>query len=450
MNCAEANFDGIVGPTHNYSGLSTGNVASGRSKFSVALPKTAALQGLAKMKALADAGFLQAVLPPHERPSVQWLRHWGLPGRNDAEVLYNAAKSAPELLSAASSASAMWTANAGTVAPSQDTADGRLHFTAANLNSKLHRALEPAFTGRVMRRIFANEELFAHHPALDGGAAMGDEGAANHTRLAPSHAHSGLHVFVYGRQAQSPGAPAPRKFPARQSLEASQAIARLHQLDASHCCFIQQSPDAIDAGVFHNDVIAVGSTNLLLYHEQAFLNGGADIDRIRATYETLYGTQLSCLRVTNEAVPLQEAVNSYLFNSQLLALPEGGHLLVAPTECEENPAVAALLQSWLASAHHPIRRIRFFNLRESMRNGGGPACLRLRVVLNEKERTAIQANIWMNDNLYPQLVRWVERHYRDELHPAELADPLLLQESRSALDALTQILNLGNLYDFQQ
>lgn len=450
METWEINFDGLVGPTHNYSGLSVGNVASLRSKAGVSRPKAAALQGLSKMKALADAGFAQAVLPPHERPSVQWLRRWGISGNNDADVLANAAKSAPELLSAACSASAMWTANAATMAPSSDTFDGKLHITPANLNSKLHRAIEADFTARSLKAVFKDERYFTHHAPLAGGVAMSDEGAANHTRLAPEHGATGLHLFVYGREAQNPQAPAPLKFPARQTLESCQSIARLHQLSARHCCFVQQSPKAIDAGVFHNDVIAVGNCDLLLFHEEAFLNGTTDVERIAQSYAHLHHSELRCVKIPANEVSLDDAVNSYLFNSQLLKLASGGHLLVAPAECTEVASVAALLERWQNDPHHPVREIRFFNLRESMRNGGGPACLRLRVVLNASERAAIKARVMLTNELYQHLLQWVENHYRDELHPAELADPALLQESREALDSLTQILNLGSLYDFQK
>ena len=49
----EFNFDGLVGPSHNYAGLSFGNVASFSNVKSASNPKQAALQGLAKMRALA-------------------------------------------------------------------------------------------------------------------------------------------------------------------------------------------------------------------------------------------------------------------------------------------------------------------------------------------------------------------------------------------------------------
>ena len=146
MSAYEVNFDGLVGLTHHYAGLSFGNVASTRNQQAVANPKLAARQGLLKMKQLADLGFVQAVLPPHERPQVDLLRQLGFSG-TDAQVLARAAQQAPRLLCAVSSASAMWTANAATVSPSSDTADGRVHFTVANLNNKFHRASEAIAEG---------------------------------------------------------------------------------------------------------------------------------------------------------------------------------------------------------------------------------------------------------------------------------------------------------------
>ena len=146
----EANFDGLPGPTHNYSGLARGNLAAERNKSLVANPRRAALQGLAKMKALAARGFVQAVLPPHERPDVAALRALGFAG-NDSALLAAAARQAPHLLAACSSAAAMWVANAATVSPSGDTADGRVHLTPANLVAHFHRSLEAATTTRVLR-----------------------------------------------------------------------------------------------------------------------------------------------------------------------------------------------------------------------------------------------------------------------------------------------------------
>ncbi|GGD53676.1 N-succinylarginine dihydrolase [Caballeronia grimmiae] len=446
MQAYEANFDGLVGPTHNYAGLSFGNVASRSNEKSVANPKAAAKQGLRKMKRLADLGFHQGVLPPLERPSVKLLRSVGFTG-DDAAVIQRAALDAPELLAAASSASAMWTANAATVSPSADTADGRVHFTPANLAAKLHRAIEHGGTRRSLAAIFADESRFRIHHALPGTPALGDEGAANHTRFAREYGDKGVEFFVYGRSEYGQG-PQPQRFPARQTLEASRAVARLHGLDEASTVFAQQSPDVIDAGVFHNDVIAVGNRTTLFCHERAFVDQARVYDALSAKLHA-QGASFTALEVPDNEVSVADAVSSYLFNSQLLSRADGTQVLVVPQECRENARVAAYLDS-LATRTTPIDEVLVFDLRESMKNGGGPACLRLRVVLNDAERAAVNPNVWMNDTLFARLDAWIDAHYRDSLAPGDLADPRLLTESRAALDELTTILGLGAVYDFQR
>jgi succinylarginine dihydrolase len=440
----EFNFDGLVGPSHNYAGLSFGNVASFNNVKSVSNPKEAALQGLAKMRALAARGFAQALLPPQARPDFRLLRAIGFTG-SDADVIGRAFREAPVLLACAYSASPMWTANAATVSPSADTADGRTHFTVANLNSKLHRSYEHTRTARALRAIFHDERHFAVHDALPPTPAFGDEGAANHARLCADHGAAGVELFVYGRVEFDPEAPAPKRFPARQTLEASQAVARLHGLAAGRAVFAQQDPGVIDQGVFHNDVISVGNGNVLFYHQQAFADEAATLDALRAAMAAS-GADFHPVRVDAADVPVADAVTSYLFNSQLLTKPDGGMALVVPQECQENQAVARYLQG-LTSGGGPIDELIGFDLRQSMRNGGGPACLRLRVALTDAEARAMHQGVVMTEDLYGRLVAWVERHYRDRLAPADLADPSLAIEVRAALEELSRVLDLPGLYD---
>ncbi|WP_322102030.1 N-succinylarginine dihydrolase [Paraburkholderia sp. J41] len=446
VSALEANFDGLVGPTHNYAGLSFGNVASQNNERSVANPRAAAQQGLRKMKRLADLGFAQGVLPPQERPSIRLLRELGFGGK-DAEAIAKAAKDAPELLAAASSASAMWTANAATVSPSADTPDRRVHFSPANLTSKLHRAIEHEATRRTLATIFADREHFAVHEALPGTPALGDEGAANHTRFCAQYGARGVEFFVYGRSEYRRG-PEPKRFPARQTFEASRAIAQRHGLSDASVVFAQQNPEVIDAGVFHNDVIAVGNRSTLFCHERAFVAQSAVYDELRAKLAA-HDAPFHLIEVPESRVSVADAVKSYLFNSQLLSRADGTQLLVVPQECRENPQVAVYLDE-LAESSGPIDEVLVFDLRESMKNGGGPACLRLRVALTEAQRAATASGVWMNDALFARLDAWIAAHYRDRLAPQDLADPKLLDESRTALDELTQILGLGSLYDFQR
>lgn len=446
MSGYEINFDGLVGPTHHYAGLSFGNVASTNNRNNLSNPKLAAQQGLLKMKALADLGLKQGVFAPQERPHVPTLRRLGFSG-SDSDVIAAAMRAAPALLSALSSASSMWTANSCTVSPSADSADGRVHFTAANLNNKFHRSIEHQTTSRILQAMFNHDVYFAHHEALPEAALFGDEGAANHNRLSGAYDQAGIQVFVYGQQ-QLGGTVAPKKFPARQTREASEAIARLHGLHADRTVFVQQNPEVIDQGVFHNDVIAVSNQQVLFHHQQAFLNQSQALAEIREKMAVI-GQDFVAIEVPEQRVTVQDAVSTYLFNSQILTRPDGAMTLVVPEESRQNASVWAYLTDLLQMGT-PIDQIKVFDLRESMRNGGGPACLRLRVALNDAELAAVNPNIMMNDALFSTLNQWVERHYRDRLAQDDLADPQLLIESRTALDELTQILGLGSVYHFQR
>lgn len=445
MQQFEVNFDGLVGPTHNYAGLSTGNVASQNNANAVSNPKEAAKQGLAKMKALADMGMKQGVLAPQERPDIAMLRRLGFSG-SDAQVLDKAAKQAPQVFLACCSASSMWTANAATVSPGADTMDGRIHFTPANLTNKFHRSLEPAVTGAILQATFDNDKYFAHHTHLPDNEHFGDEGAANHTRLCTEYGKAGVELFVYGRYAFNHSKPAPVRYPARQTFEASQAISRLHGLKDEKVVYIQQNPDVIDQGVFHNDVISVGNQNVLFYHEQAFLNTGSVLKEIRRKFGD---SPLHFIEVPTSAVSVMDAVSTYLFNTQIITLPQGHMAIIAPAECQENPAVSDYLNTLIAM-DTPVKEVKYFDVKQSMRNGGGPACLRLRVAMNEKEIKAANPHTLMNDILFARLNQWVEKHYRDRLSEQDLRDPQLLTESRTALDELTQIMKLGSVYPFQQ
>ncbi|WP_428386252.1 N-succinylarginine dihydrolase [Mucisphaera sp.] len=442
----EVQFDGLVGPTHNYAGLAPGNLASQSHQGLTSSPKIAALQGLAKAKALADLGIPQAILPPHPRPNLSLLRRLGFTG-DDANILATAHRHAPDLLAAASSASPMWTANAATISPSPDTADNRLHLTPANLTSALHRSIEAPFTTHLLKQIFTDDSHFAIHDPLP--ASLPDEGAANHTRLSPTHDQPALELFVYGSQAPRgtlPNQIEPKRFSARQHLASSQAIARLHQLNPDHALFIQQHPEAIDAGVFHNDVIAVGDTNLLLLHEKAFLNQQDATDQIATAYQNLTNDTLTIIIIREDQVSLKQAVDAYLFNSQLLRTPDGKRLIVCPDHCRQTPAVANLLNTWQQNG--TFDEVLFFDLHQSMSNGGGPACLRLRITLTPEQQNAIPHSLYLTPTLHEQLTHWINHHYSDQLTPNDLADPQLIRTSKDALDQLSRILNLPNLYKF--
>jgi len=408
---AEANIDGLVGPTHNYAGLSYGNVASEKYAMTVSNPRAAALQGVAKMKFLHDLGIPQLVMPPQPRPNIKTLKRLGYRKLTDVPT---------ELLHQLSSASSMWAANAAMVSASADTNDGKVHFTPANLVSKFHRSIEPAVTAHYLKQIFPGEH-FVHHEPLPAHAMFSDEGAANHMRLTEEHGKKGVEVFVYGG--------ASKKYPARQSKQACEAIVRLHELAAERVVLLEQSAEAIDAGVFHNDVIAMSNEQLFIYHEKAY----TQIDSRLAGFTNAV--------IREKDLPLKEAVATYFFNSQIVTLPRGGAVVIAPVECEGNLKAKNCFDRLMREGH--IEAVYYLDVRESMKNGGGPACLRLRVVLTEKELESVHKHVWLNDKLYQSLCQWIEKRYRDRIAPDDLRDPMLAKESEDALSELAAILKLS-------
>ncbi len=439
----EVNFDGLIGPTHNYAGLSPGNVASASNAGGASNPRAAALQGLAKMRRLSALGLRQGVLPPMPRPDLSTLRSLGFSGP-DEKILKDAWEADPTLLAAAWSASSMWAANAATVSPSADTEDGRVHFTPANLASNFHRSLETAATTTALRRIFADKSRFTVHDPLPCQARYSDEGAANHIRFATEHGAPGVELFVYGVDAHDPVLTR-RRYPTRQTRAACEAIARRHRLDPARVVYARQHPDAIDAGVFHNDVISTGNLRTFLYHEQAFATSRSLVTDLSAPL----GERLCCVEAHDSDFAIHDAVTSYLFNSQLVTVPDGSTTLIAPLEVRENARVAAFIDRVIDDPANPIARAEYLDVRESMRNGGGPACLRLRVVLTDDELARIHPGVLFTPDLDRRLTTWVEAHYPDRLTADDLVDPRLARRCLDALDELTRILGLPGLYPFQ-
>jgi succinylarginine dihydrolase len=409
MLLPETQMDGLVGPTHNYAGLSFGNVASEKHALSASNPKKAALEGLRKMKFVHDLGVPQLVMPPQPRPAMKILRDLGIDG----------VEKAPEaLLHQVYSASAMWVANAATVSPSADCADGKVHITPANLASKFHRFMEADATASLLKRILPSAH-FIHHPPLPAHAVFADEGAANHMRLCRADGGQSTEIFVYGETG--------RKYPARQSLPASRAIAEMHRLERA--VFLRQGSAAIDAGVFHNDVIAMSHRNLLVHHEAAYEETDAG---------TLDGFTRIVIR--EKELSLENAVSTYFFNSQLVSLPSGKTAVIAPGECEENDQARACFEKLAAEGH--VAAVHYLDVRESMKNGGGPACLRLRLPLEPAELSAVNKNVLLDNLLFNTLCRWIETHYRDRIIADDLRDPSLARESLAAVDGLYTLLGL--------
>jgi len=415
MALLEINFDGIVGPSHNYAGLSLGNLAATANAGETSYPRAAALQGLAKMRHNMALGLRQGILLPPPRPNSAFLAGLGAGPQTD-----------PRLTGAAWSASAMWAANAATVSPAPDTADGRCHITPANLVTMPHRAQEWPQTSRQLAVAFANERHFAiHAPILP---SFGDEGAANHMRMCGSHGTAGLEIFVYGR---SGGV-----FPARQHEQASRAVARLHGLDPDHTLFIEQNPEAISAGAFHNDVVAVANERVLLVHERAFFHAEA---AYAAILEKL--PEADIIVVRDSEVSLAEAIRSYLFNAQLVSLPQGGMALVVPFEAAESAPVRAWLDALLAW-NGPIRQVLPVDVRQSMANGGGPACLRLRIVANPD---TIDHRFLIDDTKITLIEDSISQHWPEAIAPHELGDEQLARQCLNARAHLLSTLDLSVL-----
>ena len=434
----EVNFDGLIGPSHNYGGLSDGNLASAKNEGQVSNPREAAIQGLEKMRRMVRAGLKQGVLPPLERPSQSLLVATGF-GNRDGDIIDEVARHHPSTLKAAYSASSMWTANAATVSPSSDTRDGRLHFTAANLSTMLHRSIEHPDTTALLYAIFEDEEYFCVHAALPMHSDYSDEGAANHVRLCKTHGAKGVEVFVYGRDGDDSKA----DYPARQTLLASQCVAGSHGLNHDRVVMIRQAKKAIDAGAFHNDVVCVGTLDTLFFHEFAFEDIEKTLADIRKASDGLFDPKP--VMVPDAEVPLADAISSYLFNSQLLQMPgEDRLVLVAPTETEDTQSTREFCQR-MVDGNGPIGRVDYVDVRQSMRNGGGPACLRLRVVMSEAELAACHQGVLLNDAKIDALQDVVRRTYRDRLAPSDLADPSFAGECINARAELLKVLELSSL-----
>jgi succinylarginine dihydrolase len=416
MALVEINFDGIIGPSHNYAGLSVGNLASSNNAGAPSYPRAAALQGIEKMRANLRLGLAQGFFMPLDRPNQNWLS--GL--SSDMQ------SAEPHIRAAAFSASAMWAANAATVSPAPDTADGKCHLSAANLLTMAHRSHEWTGTLAQLKLAFDDEAHFAVHEPVP--APFGDEGAANFMRLCRTHGDAGIEIFVYGKT----GGP----FPARQHIEASKAIARAHRLDTGKTLFVQQSEVAIAAGAFHNDVVSVANEHVLFTHEQAFEHPEqtyADIKRLLPEAEIII--------VPAERVSLADAIQSYLFNAQLVSLPDGGMALILPSEAQDNARVWGWLSEMVAG-NGPIRKLVPVDVRQSMANGGGPACLRLRVVADP---ATVDPRFIANEAKLDQIASVVAAYWPDSIVPDQLGDASFMDQVRAARMALLTMCDLTAL-----
>jgi succinylarginine dihydrolase len=442
----EINIDGMVGPTHHFGGLGVGNVASQAHSGQVSNPRDAAIQGLEKMCRLAGMGVPQFFLPPSPRPNLYFLSQLGFQG-SPSDQLKRAYDESPEILSAAYSSAFMWTANAATVSSGADCADGMTHITVANLCSNLHRSQEASERLAMLRELFASVPQVRLHGPLPSSTPLRDEGAANHMRLWDSSSGSGISVFAYSEDYQQGRR---QRFPSRHSKAASLAIARQHGLIPDNTFMLRQHPEAIDAGVFHNDVIATSNMNLFIHHELAFVGAETQLQELDNSFQRVTGRPLIRLVVPNSRLPLEQAVASYLFNSQII-VPTTSHskretpemVILCPRQCQEINSARGIVEDWVRDPNIPIQKVEYVALDQSMAGGGGPACLRLRVCLDEHQIREIPRAFWLTPERLDALRSWVIKYYPAELSATDLAREEFAQHALSAVDALYREMNLS-------
>lgn len=416
MSEIEIQVDRLVGPTHHFGGLGVGNVASMSHGGEVSNPAAAALQGLAKMRLVAELTKVQFVLPPQSRPDFELLRGLGFSGSNE-DVLKQALDQSRGLLSAACSTSAMWMANAATITGHD--------VTIANLSSSLHRSIEADTTAAELRRLLPDS--FRVHNALSGGHAMRDEGAANHMRLAGDDGRASVHVFVYGDKE-----PRPVRYLPRQSHASFAAIARRHGLAEREFCLLKQSAVAIDAGAFHNDVVAISHGRTLIHHEFAFHQSDREMARLEEQFDSATGQPLVRIEVAESELSIDDAVVTYLFNSQVIS-PIGERVapvLICPIDVSRHSAAKAIVDHWIAAGH--FADAHYLDLAQSMSGGGGPACLRLRVpMLSQEVDRCNQLQRW-TPALHQRCEKVIRDYYPTSIKISDLADAAFIKQSIEA------------------
>ena len=435
----EINFDGLIGPTHNYAGLSQGNLASQKHLNQTSNPQAAALQGLDKMRLIMDQGIPQGFFLPHERPHLRTLRALGF-GGTDEEVITQAAKQNPALLKNVYSASSMWAANAATFSPSIDSYDQNIHITPANLNSMFHRSIEHEFTKTQLELMFGG--IAQVHKPIKNISGYGDEGAANHLRVSAQHLMQGFQIFVYG----SPAFESHQGIIARQAEEISQAVSTQHQLDPERVLFLKQNEQAIHSGSFHNDIVSLANEEVFIFHQEAFADR-VELERVLHHLKD-HVKGFHPIEILSEDISLDNLVSSYLLNSQLITVKNNEMMMLLPEEVQNHPNCMRWLEEIQSSS--PIKHLEFVDIRQSMMNGGGPACLRFKTVINNDEFDQINKKFLLSPKKLMDLRALVSKHYRDQVSPEDLLDIKLMQESYTFLDELTQLLDIGSIYNFQK
>ena len=117
-------------------------------------------------------------------------------------------------------------------------------------------------------------------------------------------------------------------------------------------------------------------------------------------------------RLPAAEVPLADAIRSYLFNAQLVTPPGGEQTLIVPTEARETPSVWRWIERHVAG-NGPIRRVEVVDVRQSMANGGGPACLRLRVVADP---ATVDPRFLVDEAKLDRIGEVIARHWPEQIH----------------------------------
>ena len=435
--------EGLVGPQHLFGGLSLGNLASMNHAEIPSSPRAAALESLSKMEILLDRDIPVAVYLPQPRLCWRSLRRLGFHGSKE-ELLAQASKTEHSIwLRRCSSSSNMWAANAATIIPSNDSLDEQTHIIIANLSAMYHRSIEAPYTTAYFEEVFASHRDIQIHEALAAHSELGDEGAANHTRLSIDSTF--LHLFAYGKLTDTVGTTTSKSkpFPARQAFEASSAVARLGQLKEDNALFLKQSEYGIRSGAFHTDVLAVGAAHVFLMHEAAFEDLDSSIQKIKAKLPELH---IVC--ATEKELPIKNAVAAYPFNSQLIKISEKQFLLIAPEESETDPFCRRFLercQHDLAQKAQIDLELIYTSLKQSMSNGGGPACLRLRLLLPEKTIEKLKNTVLLDHSKLAQLRQIVQNRYPSRFTIAQLSDALVHDYNAETIDEICSLFAVNSL-----
>ena len=260
--------------------------------------------------------------------------------------------------------------------------------------------------------------------------------------MSAQHLKPGFQIFVFGSTAFD----AHHDIIARQAEEISQAVSTQHQLDPDRVLFLKQNEQAINSGSFHNDIVSLANEEVFIFHQEAFADR-VELERVLHHMKD-HVKGFHPIEILSEDISLDDLVSSYLLNSQLITVKNNEMMMLLPEEVQNHPNCMRWLDEIKSSS--PVKHIEFVDIRQSMMNGGGPACLRFKTVVNNDEFDKINKKFLLSPKKLMDLRALVSKHYRDQLNPEDLLDIKLMQESYTFLDELTQLLDLGAIYNFQK